>query len=73
MAVIREHTKEFVLRHYISQILFVSALALQGYSGQIIAPAIRGVDLDPVKLEACPVEATRCANTEIVTEIPIPN
>ena len=73
LAVVRKHTKQFVLIHCISQILFVSALALQCYSGQLIEPAIPGVDLDPVKLEACPAEATQCANTETVAEIPIPN
>ena len=73
LAVIREHTKQFVLTRYISQILFVSALALQCYSGQLIEPAIPGVDSDTVKLKACPAEATRCANTETVAEIPIPN
>ena len=38
-----------------------------------MAPAIPGVTLEPVKLEACPAEATRCANIETVAEIPIPN
>ena len=38
-----------------------------------MAPAIPGVKLDPVKLEPCPAEATRCANTETVAEISIPN
>ena len=35
--------------------------------------AIPGVTLEPVKLEACPVEATRCANIETVAKISIPN
>ena len=38
-----------------------------------MTPAIPGVKLDPVKLEACPTEATRCANTKAVAETSIPN
>lgn len=71
LATIQLHIKQFVLTHYISQILSISALALQCYSGQLTAPAIPGVD--PVILEVCPAEATRCANTETVAEISVPN
>ena len=73
LAAIQAHIKQFVLTQYISQILSISALALQCYSGQLTAPAIPGVDLDPVILEVCPAEATRCANTETVAEISVPN
>ena len=61
----------FCSYHHISQIRFFSALALQCYTGQTVTPATQGVP--PVKLEACPPEATRCANTETVAEIAIPN
>ena len=37
-----------------------------------MTPSIPGVVIPPVRLEACPAEATRFANIEAVAEVPIP-
>lgn len=66
-------TNDFVLTHFISQTLLFSAVALQCCPRTILKPATPGVTMPPVKLETCPPEARRCANTETVAEIAIPN
>ena len=66
-------TNNFHLTDSISQTLLFSALALQCYSGSIINPAPPGVTMPPAKLETCPPEARKCANTETLAEVTVPN